>query len=68
MRLGAATILALLIIGGSLAASKAFTSSDNDRLTGNVEDTIQQRYDQIRRDAFGSLQAETQTASTSTGQ
>ena len=68
MRLGAAIILALLIIGGLMAASKAFTGNDDDRLSGNVEDIIQQRYDQIGSDAFGSLQAEAQTASTSTGQ
>ena len=68
MRLGAAIILALMIVGGSVFISKAFTSNDNDRLSGNVEEIIQQRYDQIRQDAFGSLQAEAQTGSTSTGQ
>ncbi len=68
MRLGAAIILALLIVGSSVVISKAFTSNDDDRLSGNVEDVIQQRYDQIKRDAFGGLQAEAQTASTSTGQ
>lgn len=68
MRLGAVIIVALLIIGASVGISKAFTSNDNDRLSGNIEDIIQQRYDQIRQDAYGGRQAEAQTAATSTGQ